>query len=496
MTKAEEIEKIAKRRGFFWQSSEIYGGLSGFYDYAHLGTAIKKRWENIWRKFFLNLDDNFFEIEPTLIMPENVFKASGHVDSFVDPVVKCRKCSNIERADQILEEELKEKFEGLKPDELLDIIKKHKIKCQKCGGQFEEIGILNMMFPLTIGNDVKAYLRPETAQGAYVNFNREFDCLRKKLPLGLAIIGKAFRNEISPRNLLIRMREFTQAELQIFFDPDKINEHEKFDDVADYKLIILPAEKEKTKITEMKCSEAVSKLKLPRFYVYYMAKAQQFFLDVLKLSKDKFRLRELSDEERAFYNKFHWDIELFLNDWKEIGGIHYRTDHDLAGHQKISKQELSVFVDDKKVLPHVLELSFGVDRNVYSLFELCFKEEKERTIFTFPRMLAPYDCAVLPLVNKEGMDNRAMKLKSMLADAGFDVFYDDSGSVGRRYRRMDEIGVSCCITIDGQTMQDSTVTMRDRDSMKQIRISIDDLSGALHKFLNGEDIEKIGNVVK
>src|SRR3989338_884350 len=192
-----KIEEISRRRGFFWQGSEIYGGLSGIYDYAHLGSLLKNKWENEWRKFFLGMDDNFFEIQPAEIMHERVWQASGHVESFVDPVVKCK-------------------------------------------GMLEEIGVLNLMFPLTMGNDAKAYLRGETAQAVYVNFSREFECLRKKLPLGLAIVGKAFRNEISPRQLLIRLRELTQAELQIFFDPDRIEEHPRFDEVKDYKLFVMP----------------------------------------------------------------------------------------------------------------------------------------------------------------------------------------------------------------------------------------------------------------
>jgi len=293
------------------------------------------------------------------------------------------------------------------------------------------------------------------------------------------------------------MREFSQAELQIFFNPDKIDEHEKFKEIEKYELIALPVSERKTnKALRIRCKDAIKKFELPKMYVYYMAKIQQFYLDVLKLPKDKFRFRELNDEERAFYNKYHWDMELNIEKWIEVGGLHYRTDHDLKGHQKVSKDDMTVFVDEKKVLPHVLELSFGVDRNLYSLFVLGYKEDGERTTFAFPRTLAPYDCAVFPLVNKNGMDVKAREIKSLLSQANYDVFLDVSGSVGRRYRRMDEIGVSCCITVDGQTLEDSTVTMRDRDSMKQIRVKIDDLCNTIYKFLNGEKIETLGEVIK
>jgi glycyl-tRNA synthetase len=499
--KESRIEEIAKRRGFFWQSSEIYGGLSGFFDYAHLGTALKRKWENLWRSHFVGMDDNFFEIEPADIMHEKVFIASGHVQNFVDPVAKCRKCGNFERADQLLEQELKENFEGLSMKGLEDLIKKHNIKCPKCGGKLEEVGSFNMLFPLTVGaeNPQKAYPRGETAQGAYVNFRRMFESLRKQLPMGLAIIGKAYRNEISPRQLLVRMREFTQAELQIFFDPQNINEHHDFDKVRDYKLRLFPvANRKSNKIDEISCDHTVSRLKLPKFYVYYMAAVQKFYLEKIRLQPHLFRFRELSEEERAFYNKYHWDVEVFLDNlggFKEVGGVHYRTDHDLKGHEKVSKQDMSVFVDGRKFIPHVLELSFGVDRNIYALLELFYEEERERALFKFPRLLSPYDCAVFPLVNKDKMPEKAQEIKKLLQSVNFNVFYDDSGSVGRRYRRMDEIGVPVCITIDGETPKDGTVTLRDRDSMKQIRVKVKELANVLYEFLSGKELDKLGKII-
>jgi len=502
-SKTERIEDIAKRRGFFWQASEIYGGLSGFYDYGHLGALLKHKFEQLWRTFFLGLNDNFYEIDSCNIMPESVFVASGHLASFVDPIVKCRKCGFTERADQLIESELKESFEGLSANELTELIKKHRMHCPKCKGELEDVGILNMMFPVNIGTgeDAKtAYLRPETAQAVYVNFKREFECLRKKMPLGLAIIGKAYRNEISPRNLLIRMREFTQAELQIFFDPDKIDTHDKFEEISDYKLRLFSvADRKIGRVDDMTCREVVKKLHLPQFYVYHLAMIQQFYIDVLKLPAERFRFRELSEEERAFYNRIHWDIELNLESlggWKEVGGLHYRGDHDLGGHQKVSKQDLSVNIDGKKFTPHVLELSFGVDRNVYALLELAYEEEKERTILRFPRLVSPYDAGVFPLVSKDELPGKARDVHSMLKEHGFTVFYDESGSIGRRYRRMDEIGVAASITVDHTTLEDNTITIRDRDSMQQVRVRVEDLPSVLKKFLDGEKIEKLGIVIR
>ncbi len=485
----DKIEDIAKRKGFFWPSSEIYGGLSGFYDYGHLGTLMKRKWENVWRSYFLSLDDNFYEISPATIMPEDVFVASGHLKSFVDPVVKCKKCGHTERADHIIEDELKENFEGLSHEELAKLIRKHNIKCPKCKSSLEDVGTLNMMFPVNVGTakTTKVYLVPETAQEAYVNFKRQFEILRKRLPLGLAVIGKAYRNEISPRNLLLRMREFTQAELQIFFDSGNIDKHERFDEIADYKLLLLPVANRNTgKIEELSCWATLEKLNLPKFYVYYLAKIQQFYLDVLKVPKEKFRLRELSEEERAFYNKIHLDIEVEIGDlgFKEVGGCHYRGDHDLSGHQKLSKQNISVNIEGKEILPHVLELSFGVDRNLQALLDIAYVEEKDRIVLRFPCLVAPYDAAIFPLVNKDRMPEMAETIKDILKAKGFTVFYDDSGSIGRRYRRMDEIGTPFCITVDTDSLSNKDVTVRDRDSMTQIRVTIEHLPMVLEQLIN------------
>lgn len=479
-SKADKIEDLALRRGFFNQASEIYGGSGGFYDYGYLGTLVKRKFENIWRKHFLN-EENMFEIETTNIMPEPVFVASGHVKNFLDPTTRCKQCGTIHRADHIIEEFLHETFEGLSTEKLTEIIRKHHIKCPKCKGQLEDAATVNMMFPITIGvgEGVKTYLRPETAQGVYVNFKRSFEQLRKKLPMGLAIVGKAYRNEISPRNLLIRMREFTQAELQIFFDPQTIEKHDKFDSVAQYKLVLYSiADRKSNTLTEISCEDAVKKLHLPQFYVYHLAKIQKFYSEVLRIPKQGFRFKELNEEERAFYNKIHWDIEVFVESaggWKECGGLHYRTDHDLTGHQKISKQDMSVNIEGRTFIPHVLELSFGVDRNIYALLDSAYKEEGERILLSLPEVVAPFDVALFPLVNKDNIPQKAEEVKKFLRMKDLSVFYDESGSIGKRYRRMDEIGVVNCVTVDHQSLQDNTVTVRNRDTMQQTRVKFENM---------------------
>jgi glycyl-tRNA synthetase len=501
--KSEKILDVAKRRGIFWQSAQVHGGMAGFYDYAHVGSMLKRKFENEWRSFFIGLDDNFYEIQPAQIMPEGVFKASGHITHFVDPVVKCGKCNAVERADHILEDVLNESFEGMTPEELMKLIKKHKIRCGKCKGELKETGVLNLLFPLNVGagkSTQTGYLSGETAQGAYINFKLEFEALRRKLPMGLAVLGKAFRNEIAPRNSLIRMREFSQAELQIFFDPSTITEHPGFSSVAGYKLHMFPAKNRKSKKVEtVSCRDAVKLMKLPKFYVYHMAKVQQFYLDVLKLPPEKFRFRELSDEEKAFYNKYHWDVELDLESlggFREIGGVHYRTDHDLKGHEMVSGEKMSVNMDGKEFIPHVLELSFGVDRNVYALLELAYTEEKDRTVLRFPRRVSPFDAGIFPLVNKEKLPEKAKAVQKLLEQHGFKVFYDGSGSIGRRYRRIDEIGVCLGITVDFDSMKRDDVTVRDRDTMKQARVRIKDLPDAISRFMLGERLEGLGKPIR
>ena len=473
----DKIETLAKRRGIFYMSGEIYGGLSGIYEYGHIGARMKRKFENVWRKYFLSLDDNFYEIETSTIMPKGVFVASGHLKNFVDPVVVCKKCGNVERADTIIENVLHESFEGKSLEELTKIIREHNIRCPKCGGELSEARYFNMMFPLKVGvfNVKEAFLRPETAQGVYINFVREFNLTRKRLPLGLAIVGRAYRNEISPRQLTLRQREFTQAELQIFFDPEKIDEHPRWDGVKNYELIVKHVGHD---VETVACKD----MDLPKFYVYHMARVQQFYLDVLGVPREKFRLRQLSDEEKAFYNKYHWDVELYMDSlgkFKEVGGIHYRTDHDLVGHQKVSGVRQEIFFEGKKFIPHVLELSFGVDRNIFGLVDIGYTEG-ERLTLKIPKKIASFDVAVFPLVKK--LSSKAREVYNSLK-FDFDAFYDESGSIGRRYARQDEIGTPYCITIDFQTLEDGTVTIRNRDDGTQRRVKIENIKEEIRKSL-------------
>ncbi|MEK6864261.1 MAG: His/Gly/Thr/Pro-type tRNA ligase C-terminal domain-containing protein, partial [Nanoarchaeota archaeon] len=321
----------------------------------------------------------------------------------------------------------------------------------------------------------------------------------KKIPFGLAVVGRAFRNEISPRQGFFRLREFTQAELQIFFDPDKINEAEHWDTVKNYKLrLCLAKDLSEGKITEITCEDANRDLKIPKFYAYNMAKVQQFYLSIIKIPAEKFRLRELDEKERAFYNKLHFDVELnmdTLGGFKEVAGVHYRTNHDLGGHQECSKENLEVVIGDKRFIPHVLELSFGVDRNVWAVMDIFFREDAERTMFAFPTILSPVEVAVFPLVNKDNIPAYSELLYENLGRE-FHVFYDDTASIGRRYRRQDEIGTPFGITVDYDSLNDNTITLRERDSMKQVRVNVDVLPETLRKVRDGKlDFEKAGTPV-
>lgn len=475
---------MALRRGFFYPSSEIYGGSAGFYDFGHLGVLLKRKFENIWRTYFLGLDQNFVEIEPCTIMPRAVFEGSGHLKSFNDPLTECVNCHVRYKADLLLEEKGID-AEGLTAEEMGSLLEEKGIKCPKCKGELSDVRWFNMMFELTLGaaeGGEKAYLRPETAQGCYTSFKRMYEVLRNQIPLGLAIIGRAYRNEISPRQGFYRLRELNQAELQIFFDPDNLDEHPCYDSVQDQVMRVYSVSDRDHGNDEIR-EIPLKEVDVPRFYGYYMARVQDFYLNVLKVPRSLFRFRELSEEERAFYNKIHWDMEIYtesLGGFKEAGGIHYRTDHDLSGHQKGSGKKMDVSIQGKKFVPHVLELSFGVDRNLLMLMDLAYTEEEERIVLKFPDVVAPYTVAVFPLVSKDGLVELSYKIYLDLKKE-FDVFFDEKGSIGKRYRRQDEIGTPYCVTVDYDTLEDRTVTVRDRDTMEQTRVDQDKLADTLRQ---------------
>ncbi len=473
----EDIAEWAKRRGVFYPSCEIYGGLSGIYDYGPVGARMKRGFEDAWRNYFLSLNPNYHEIEPSVIMLEKVFEASGHLRNFTDPVAKCRKCGAIQRADHLIEDATGRDAEGMGPEEMSKAISESGIRCPECGGEFGPVRKFSLMFGFGFGSGETAYLRPETAQGPYLNFLRSFQVLRKKLPLGLVVVGRAFRNEISPRQLTMRQREFTQAELQIFIHPGMLEKSDIWERIRDEKVPLQFSDRRDREF-EMTTLEDSG---LPQLYAEYLYHIWRFYTNVMGLPEGTIRFRELSGAEKAFYNKYHWDIQYRFSSlgWKEIGGLHYRTDHDLTGHQRVSGKSHEVFWDGEKFVPHVLEVSFGVDRNLLALIDNGWTEG-ERFVMRLPPQVSPYVAAVFPLVNKDGLLEISLDVfRSLYAKFPGRVFFDKSGSIGRRYARQDEIGTYYCVTIDHQTKEDNTVTVRFRDTAEQIRVAIDDLEGFL-----------------
>lgn len=484
-----DVQSLAKRRGFIWQSADIYGSLAGFYDYGAMGAMLKRKWETAWLKYFMGLNDNYYLIDAANIMPEAALKASGHVDSFTDPLVECTKCGHAFRADQLIEEITGQPAEDLSLAEIDAKITEIGIKCTRCKGDFGKSRTFNMMFQVQVGTMAtdKAYLRPETAQGAYLNFKRHFEIMRRKLPLGLIIIGKAYRNEIAPRQGVYRMRELIQAELQIFMDPETFGDELPIDEMDGKDILVqLVDMRGKKDVQSMPCRYLIEQHGLPEFYVYHMLKIQQFYLEVIRIPKDKFRFYEKSEKERAFYNRVHFDIEIDLSTlggFKEVAGLHYRGDYDLTRHQTGSGEKMEITLEERKLIPHVLELSFGVDRNVWTLLDIHLTEERTG-VLKLPHTLAPYHFAVFPLMKKDELVSVAKEIHSALRD-DFDVCYDQSGSIGKRYARMDEIGTPFCITVDFDGLADGTVTIRDTDTAEQKRISTADLEKIARGLITG-----------
>lgn len=486
MVEPRDIKKIALQRAIYYPSSEIYEQVAGFYDYGTTGKKIKRNFEDYWRQYFLTeLDENIHEIETTNIMPEAVFKASGHLDQFNDPMIKCGRCGSMEKAEEVLEDQLGKPYEGLETEELKEVIKEKEVKCPTCKGELGKTGVevkeINLMFDVNIGptSEEKAYLRPETAQGMFTAFNREYHANREKLPLGLAQIGKVYRNEISPRQDLFRLREFNQAEIQIFTDPDEINEHPDYEEIKNMELEVVPAGEEKK--AEKKTIKELKEEGKPEKYLYYLAKMNEFFKS---LGIEDMHLYEKSKEEKSFYNKIQFDFEAYFeayDDYKEIAGMHYRTDYDLKQHMEHSGQNLEVNKEkedgeNKKFIPHVLEITFGIDRDILAILDSSYTHDEEgnRNYLALPGQVAPYKAAVFPLVTKDGLTEKAKEAYKEIYKE-IDSYYDDSGSIGRRYRRADEIGIPYCITIDYDTLEDNTVTVRNRDTMEQDRVKIKEL---------------------
>jgi len=482
-----ELAKYLSEKDFVYgPEPELYTPVAGFYSYGLVGKAMKNNVENAIRKVFTQ--NGFFEMEFPLVTPEIVWKASGHLDGFNDPVIICSKCKASFRADKLIEEQAGISADSFKDDKLIETIKEKNIACPSCKGRLNlEIQRHSLMMKTIIGKDTIAYNRPETATTTYLPFKHYVNFFRGKLPFTVFQIGKAFRNEISPRQHLLRQREFVQAEAQMFINEELKNKFPLFEEVKDEKLPLWTEALQKANKNpqEITIGEAISKKVLKnQAYAWSISLAYKLFT-ALGIPKEKMRLRQHHSDEKAFYADDAWDLEIELNSfgWTECCGIHDRTTYDLTQHAKFSKQDLNVRLEDGRVIvPHVIEIAFGVDRPFYALLDLAFSRrdiDAQRTVLSLPNKIAPIQIVVFPLIKKDGLPEKAKEV--LLAIKEFRTYYDESGSIGKRYSRLDAIGVPYCITIDHDTLKDNAVTVRERDSLKQDRIKIAELAELLRK---------------
>jgi len=484
----DKVMDLAKRRGFVWgPSPNIYqGGLKGFYDWGPLGKLLKNKVENVLRKGFSGF--SFWEVECPTIMPKEVWEASGHLEGFSDPVSKCLTCKSYFRVDNLINEKFPSlEVEGLNNEKLKDILTKKKIICPSCKGEFGSVENFDLMMKTKIGVDQEAYLRPETATTTYLLYPEYYRFFRTKLPFGVFQIGKAYRNEISPRQGVFRTREFTQAEAQLFILKDQ---EKKFEKIKDYSEKILPLVKHNSKIIKkVKLRDVVKQKYMKKEAYSYMVYVAYKLVKDMGFDEKQIRIKQHSPEKLAHYADDAWDIEINTAryGWFELCGVHDRTNYDLKRHSKYSKTKMEVSGE----VPRILEIAFGLERTTYSLLENSLMKDKVREWLNFEKGMAPIDVAIFPLMKKEKMPELAKEIFADL-DNEFICNYDDSGSIGKRYRRMDEVGTSLCVTIDHDSLKDKTVTLREVSSMKQIRVKIENLRETISEILyEGKDFKKL-----
>jgi glycyl-tRNA synthetase len=488
----DTFNSLIKRRGFTWgPSPEIYGGLAGFYSYGPAGTALKNNVLSLFRKELRAF--GFGEVECPTIMPKIVWEASGHLERFIDPVIKCKNCNTLYRADNFLQDALpNEIIDGLSFEKMEDLIKKHELRCPKCDTPLSKIETYNLMLKTKVGSDMTVYLRPETATTTYLLFNRLDQDARRQYPIKVFQYGKAYRNEISPRQQVLRMRAFDQFELQLFIGKEQEMEFEEYKGIRDYHVPLLDwksQEKKQNTPQILSLKDAISQkiLKKPAFaYCIYLG---HYLTKKLGYPDDTIRLRQHSPNEMAHYADDAWDLEVKTQQfgWVEICGIHDRTDYDLKRHSQYSNQNFEVSMSSDhnvKEIPQILEIAFGPDRIIYTLLETCFNVEDKRIILKLLPDLAPNTVAVFPLVrNKEEILRLSKEVHNTLIEYRIISFFDSSGSIGKRYRRQDELGTPYCVTIDYDSLNDNSVTLRERDTMEQKRVKISDLAKIIQQEL-------------
>ena len=489
--KYEKVSELMKRRGFLWPSYEMYGGVGGLLDIGPLGSPIKRRIEEEWRRFFSERV-RFLEVGTPIVTPCEVFKASGHIEHFSDNMAECASCKKRWRVDHLIREQKDLSVDGLSAKEMDKIVKEKGVKCPDCGGGLSETQPFNLMFKTTIGPyaDRVDYLRPETAQAMFTNFKRLYELARRKLPFAAAQIGRCLRNEISPRQGPIRLREFTIMEFEFFFDPER-PKCPALENLLEEVVRLVPASRKEEKLEdpiEVSIKQALGDgYVLTEWQAYFMLLSQKF-VESLGIPFGNQRFDEKMPWEKAHYSAQTHDHEILLDrwGWTEVAGIAYRTDYDLKVHMEATKSDMRVEVDGRRIMPHVVEPSYGSDRLLYAALEYAYSERETRVVLKLPRHIAPLQAVVLPLVSKDRLPERAASIYETLKEKGFAVEYDDSGFIGKRYARFDEVGVPLAITIDYQTLDDGTVTLRDRDTWSQVRTEATKLPLLLSDFLSGK----------
>jgi len=583
-----DLTELAKRRGFFLQTAGAYGGVAGFYTFGPQGASLKDNIEDTWRERFTVQEGNM-EVDAPTVMPEPVFEASGHLDGFDDMIVECPECRASHRADHVVEDNTDyEEAEALGPDRVGEIIAEYELVCPDCGTGLADQAVedFNLMFETNIGpgSSSPGYLRPETAQGIFVEFPQLAEYARNQLPFGVTQIGRAYRNEISPRKSLVRVREFTQAELELFVDPEE--DEPDLSSVEDVVAPFYSAEAQNEadgEARELTIREAVDEgVVTDEWIAYYLGVATEWY-EHIGVDMDRFRFRQHLGGELAHYAADCWDAESYVTgDWVEIAGFAYREDYDLSNHHEHSDEDYTVFrqydepvtverptvdpdmsvlgpefggdagdvadalgdlaerdpdrfrdadetitvdIDGESydvsldavnfaveevtesgehIVPHVVEPSLGIDRALYTVLEHSLREDEvdgeTRTYLELPAAVAPTTVGVFPLMDRDGLGERAREVAADLRAAGLSVAYDDSGAIGRRYRRQDEVGTPFCVTVDyatlgepaddedpdGDAPEPDTVTLRERDTTAQARIAIAELPRVLRELRDGD----------
>ncbi|MBI5072202.1 glycine--tRNA ligase [Candidatus Woesearchaeota archaeon] len=498
----EEMSTFCKRKGFVYPTAEIYGGLAGFWDFGPLGVELKNNIKRSWWKTFVHNRTDVFGIDGSIITNRKVWEASGHAANFADLMLTSKKTKIKYRADQFLAEKLGIATDGITADEINRLVTEHKLAAEN-GEEFEEVKPFNLMFETTVG-PVKtaqntAFLRPETAQSIFINFHLVADNARAKLPFGIAQVGKAFRNEISPRDFLFRSREFELMEIEYFIHPERLQECPYFDSVKNLHVQFLSADaQEKNKEHgEISLHALVEQGLTSPWHAYWLGAFFHWFME-LGIKKEHLRIREHKREELAHYAGACFDIEYkFPFGWKELQGDADRTQYDLTKHAEYSGKTLQLFDEEtkQKVTPYVVaEPAQGVERLFLAILFDAYDDDKarENIVLHFNPSLAPVQVGVFPLVNK--LKDKAQEVFAGLQKQ-FICQYDKSGSIGRRYARADEMGTPLCVTVDFESLEDHSVTVRDRDSMKQIRVPISQLVGVIAQFFAGTPLLSLGKEV-